>query len=138
MDELIALIKEDRMRTEALGHVAEVSLPQCYIAAGFVRNLVWDSLHGFVTPLNDVDVIYFDPIESNPDAYLQYEAHLKAHMPQFNWQVRNFAEGEGEFQLLVVIRLIGENYCNSKFGDARASHRYSCEVSLMFCISDCR
>ncbi|EGR0058083.1 nucleotidyltransferase family protein [Vibrio vulnificus] len=92
MDKLIALIKEDRMRTEALGHVAELSLPQCYIAAGFVRNLVWDSLHGFVTPLNDVDVIYFDPTESNPDAYLQYEAHLKARMPQFNWQVRNQAK----------------------------------------------
>ncbi len=92
MDELIALIKEDRMRTEALGQVAELCLPQCYIAAGFVRNLVWDSLHGFVTPLNDVDVIYFDPTESNPDANLQYEAHLKARMPQFNWQVRNQAK----------------------------------------------
>lgn len=66
MEELIALIKEDRMRTEALGHVSELSLPQCYIAAGFVRNLVWDSLHGLATPLNDVDVIYFDPQSQTP------------------------------------------------------------------------
>ncbi len=93
MDKIVELIKQDPVRVEALNCVSQLGLPQCYIAAGFVRNLVWDSLHGFevYTPLNDVDVIYFDPNESNPDSYLIYEAQLKNGMPQLNWQVRNQA-----------------------------------------------
>ncbi|ELV8750734.1 nucleotidyltransferase family protein [Vibrio vulnificus] len=94
MDRIVKLIKRDPIRTEALNHVSQLNLPQCYIAAGFVRNLVWDSLHGFksTTPLNDVDVIYFDPNESNSDTYLYYEVHLKGFMPELNWQVRNQAQ----------------------------------------------
>jgi len=81
------------MRVEALNYVSQLDLPQCYIAAGFIRNLVWDSLHNFEisTPLNDVDVIYFDPNESNPNVYLIYEAQLNTRMPQLTWQVRNQA-----------------------------------------------
>ncbi|EJG0326734.1 nucleotidyltransferase family protein, partial [Vibrio parahaemolyticus] len=44
MDKIVELIKRDPIRTEALNHVSQLNLPQCYIAAGFVRNLVWDSL----------------------------------------------------------------------------------------------
>ncbi|SJN58780.1 hypothetical protein VR7878_03036 [Vibrio ruber DSM 16370] len=93
MNKIVALIKRDPIRVAALEYVFELGLPQCYIAAGFVRNLVWDSLHHFksATPLNDVDVIYFDPDESDPYAYLKYEAQLKGCMPQLNWQVRNQA-----------------------------------------------
>lgn len=93
MDKIVELVKQDPMRVEALNCVAELGLPQCFIAAGFVRNLIWDSLHGYKvsTPLNDVDVIYFDLNESNPNAYLEYEALLTARMPQLNWQVRNQA-----------------------------------------------
>lgn len=94
MDKIVELIKRDPIRVEALDHVFHLRLPQCYIAAGFVRNLVWDSLHNFkvATPLNDVDVIYFDPDEPDPHAYLEYEAQLKGCMPQLNWQVRNQAK----------------------------------------------
>jgi hypothetical protein len=93
MDKIVELIKQDPIRVEALACVSKLGLPQCYVAAGFVRNLVWDSLHHFEapTPLNDVDVIYFDSNESNPDSYLEYEALLKAMMPNLNWQVRNQA-----------------------------------------------
>ncbi len=93
MDKIVELIKQDPIRVEALAHVSQLGLPQCYIAAGFVRNLVWDSLHNFnePTPLNDVDVIYFDPIESNSSAHLDYEELLKARIPKLNWQVRNQA-----------------------------------------------
>ncbi len=93
MDKIVELIKQDPIRVEALNYVSQLDLPQCYIAAGFVRNLVWDSLHNFevYTPLNDVDVIYFDPTESDPDSYLLYEARLKNCMPELHWQVRNQA-----------------------------------------------
>lgn len=93
MNKIIELIKQDPLRVEALNHVSLLDLPQCYIAAGFVRNLVWDSLHDLesLTPLNDVDVIYFDPTEANPNAYLKYERQLTNSMPVLKWQVRNQA-----------------------------------------------
>ncbi|EHI9302630.1 nucleotidyltransferase family protein [Vibrio vulnificus] len=91
MDNIVELIKKDQVRLKALDCVANLNLPQCYIAAGFVRNLVWDSLHSFKVPtaLNDIDVIYFDPNEKQPDSYLYYESVLTEQMPELNWQVRN-------------------------------------------------
>lgn len=55
--------------------------------------IVWDALHRLevATPMNDVDVIYFDPNERDPNAYLLYESQLKRNMPDINWQVRNQA-----------------------------------------------
>ena len=49
-DLLIKRIEElmflDQQRMEMLKVVAGLALPDCCIAAGFVRNLVWDHLHG--------------------------------------------------------------------------------------------
>ena len=91
---IIRLIEQDPIRREALEHVASLHLPDCYLAAGFVRNLVWDHLHHKTqaTPLNDVDVIYFDADESKDDTHLIYEAELTRRMPTLNWQVRNQAK----------------------------------------------
>ncbi|MCV6605981.1 MAG: nucleotidyltransferase family protein [Porticoccaceae bacterium] len=81
------------MRWRALELVRQLNLPDCYIGAGFVRNLVWDYLHSrqLATVLNDVDVVYFDRQEKNPQQYLVYEQQLKQLMPELNWQVRNQA-----------------------------------------------
>ncbi|ERM57259.1 hypothetical protein M565_ctg5P0230 [Vibrio cyclitrophicus FF75] len=78
---------------QILDCVAQLGLPQCYVAAGFVRNLVWDHLHGHAspTPLNDIDVIYFDTIDTSYESDLRYEALLKQRLPELNWQVRNQA-----------------------------------------------
>ncbi|CAV27156.1 hypothetical protein VS_II1192 [Vibrio atlanticus] len=78
---------------QVLNCVAQLDLPQCYVAAGFVRNLVWDHLHGYAspTPLNDIDVIYFDPIDTSYESDLRFEAPLKQRLPELNWQVRNQA-----------------------------------------------
>ncbi|MDW6004211.1 nucleotidyltransferase family protein [Vibrio mangrovi] len=93
MNTIIELMKQDPLRREALEYVSQLGLPQCYIAAGFVRNLVWDHLHHFETstPLNDVDVIYFDPSENGVDTYQIYESKLSQQIHTLNWQVRNQA-----------------------------------------------
>jgi len=93
MDRIVELIESDELRLYALECVRLLNLPECYIAAGFIRNLVWDNLHqkSEPTPLNDVDVIYFDLNESSPDKFLEYESRLKKLLPQLNWQVRNQA-----------------------------------------------
>lgn len=91
--QLITWLKDSAFHTDLLTVVARLSLPDCYIAAGFVRNLVWDKRHGLaaMTPLNDVDVVYFDDTESDFNAYLDYEAQLRAICPHISWQVRNQA-----------------------------------------------
>jgi len=93
MNRIIQLIERDELRLEALNCVQKLNLPQCYLAAGFVRNLVWDHLHhhSVATPLNDVDVIYFKLDESTPDKFKEYELKLNESMPELNWQVRNQA-----------------------------------------------
>lgn len=93
MDKIIKLIESDELRLKVLEVVRLLGLPECYVAAGFVRNLVWDELHhkSEPTPLNDIDVIYFDLNESNPNKFREYESKLKALLPQLNWQVRNQA-----------------------------------------------
>lgn len=94
MERIIELIKCDALRLNALNFVYQLELSECYIAAGFIRNLIWDHLHHKTeyTLLNDIDVIYFDRNEDEPEAYLKYEAKLTSQMPQVNWQVRNQAK----------------------------------------------
>jgi len=93
MIEITTLILQDPLRVKALECVFQLALPDGYLAAGFVRNLVWDHLHqkSEPTPLNDLDVIYFDEAEDE-QAYLLHEAHLNRLMPSVNWQVRNQAK----------------------------------------------
>jgi hypothetical protein len=93
MQRVLNILESDELRLKALECVRLLDLPDCYLAAGFVRNLVWDFLHQMQspTPLNDVDVIYFDANESNPEQYQEYESKLKEMLPSINWQVRNQA-----------------------------------------------
>ncbi|MDA0384421.1 nucleotidyltransferase family protein [Vibrio owensii] len=93
MEDLVQLLLADPERMKAMECARSLALPDCYIAAGFVRNLVWDHLHHKPqpTPLNDLDIVYFDPNELDDKAALIYEAQLTAMMPEFNWQVRNQA-----------------------------------------------
>ena len=62
------------------------------IAAGFVRNRVWDHLHGIAppTPLADIDVLYYDAWDLSKAPEQAYEARLNALEPA-PWQVRNQA-----------------------------------------------
>jgi len=73
--------------------VRALALPDWAIGAGFVRNAVWDRLHGFAesTPLDDVDVLYFDRTDQSKAAERAFEAQLAAAMPTVPWSVRNQA-----------------------------------------------
>ena len=87
------LILDDDRRREILATVARLGLPDCWVGAGFVRNPVWDRLHGFVepTPLADIDVLYFDPSDRSRTAERRLEARLRHAMPGQPWSVRNQA-----------------------------------------------
>jgi len=88
-----ALFLHDPTRRAVLDAVRALGLPDWAVGAGFVRNAVWDRLHGFVapTPLDDVDVLYFDPADFSKATEQALEARLAAAMPDVPWSVRNQA-----------------------------------------------
>jgi hypothetical protein len=61
-----------------------------YVSAGFVRNLYWDYAHNFAqsTPLNDVDVVYFDKQNTSVRQDQVLEEKLHHYLPNANWSVK--------------------------------------------------
>jgi len=92
-DELIELIRADTAMIAALRAVRSLALKEAWVTAGFVRNRVWDHLHGFdePTPLNDIDVIYFDPAHIDATFEKQRDDELGQRLPGLPWQVKNQA-----------------------------------------------
>ena len=90
---LVELIGICPAMVAALAVVRALGLPDCWIAAGFLRNRVWDHLHGHgvPTPLNDIDVVYFDPERQEKTIEKRLEARLKAALPGEPWSVKNQA-----------------------------------------------
>lgn len=91
-DFIINLIKNDLWRMEVLQAVRSLNLPDWFIGAGFVRNPVWDALHNFEkqTPINDIDVAYFDPSDLSEETEIHYQKMLAEKLPA-NWSVTNQA-----------------------------------------------
>ncbi|WP_457440031.1 nucleotidyltransferase family protein [Pseudomonas sp. TE3786] len=87
---LQTLLAADPMRMRVLRLVRELGLPDCWVAAGFVRSAVWDHLHQrrTATPLPDIDVIWYGAL-TQVDADL--EASLNGLDSSFNWSVKNQA-----------------------------------------------
>ena len=78
---------------EQLRAARSLALPDWCIAAGFVRNRVWDHLHGISPPraVADIDVIYYDAADTDRAREAEFEARLAALVPGAPWQVRNQA-----------------------------------------------
>jgi hypothetical protein len=94
---LRALIASDRRRMEVLGAVRDLGLPDCWVAAGFVRNCVWDHLHGrAVSPLpQDIDVIWFEPTACDAARDVGLEMALRERDGTPAWSVKNQARMHG-------------------------------------------
>ena len=91
--DILALVAADGWMMAALAGVAELGLPDCWIGAGFLRGAVWDRLHGYAsrTPLDDIDVVYFDPKTRDPAAERALERRLGEDLPGLPWSVKNQA-----------------------------------------------
>jgi hypothetical protein len=76
---------------DILRAVSTLGLPDCWVAAGFVRNLVWDHLHRKKTGLNDVDVIYYCQSDTQGQLAVNATEQLYKKLPKVNWQVKNQA-----------------------------------------------
>ena len=78
---------------EQLRAVRGLALPDWCIAAGFVRNRVWDHLHAIVParlPV-DIDVLFFDTADASKEREAELERRLDDLLPGRPWQVRNQA-----------------------------------------------
>lgn len=90
--QIILWLEQDTMRMEALHIAASLPLDDWCIAAGFVRNLVWDKLHDYVspTPLNDLDLVYFNASQTSQESDELIEKGL-IERSGFPWSVKNQA-----------------------------------------------
>lgn len=90
---LQSLIGADSQRMHVHRLVRELDLPDCWVAAGFVRSCVWDYLHQrSPSPLpHDIDVIWYDPLKATQECDVMLETMLKARDCTLDWSVKNQA-----------------------------------------------
>lgn len=69
--------------------------PQYYLGGGVLRNLVWDRVSGYgpecKTPIEDVDVVYFNGDDTSEDTDIQIEEQFRKISPNYMWDVKNQA-----------------------------------------------
>ena len=90
---LEALIRSNAWFMTVLRTVRACNPPDWYVGAGVVRNLVWDALHGHArpTPVEDVDVAFFDPRDLRSERDAEVQAALRARQPDVPWEATNQA-----------------------------------------------
>jgi hypothetical protein len=93
MSVIEGIIAQDPVGMKQLRCVRALGLPDWCIAAGFVRNRVWDHLHGISPPRPspDIDVLFFDAADISREREAAYEARLGEMYPGVSWEVRNQA-----------------------------------------------
>jgi uncharacterized protein len=92
-DKTAQILRSDPWRLACLETVAALGLPDWFLAAGFLRNAVWDHLHhrSVRTRLNDVDLVYYDRADISQQAEEHIAWHLRKTLPGVPWEVRNQA-----------------------------------------------
>jgi uncharacterized protein len=91
--DIIGFIAAQPAIVDVLRAVEALRLPDCWVGAGFVRNPIWDALHGFPwsASYTDIDVVYFDAAAIDPERDRQFEIRLAAAIPAVPWSVKNQA-----------------------------------------------
>lgn len=92
-EQVLKLVSADPWAMDILRLARSLALPDWAIGAGFLRSLVWDRLCGFATrtPLNDIDIVYFDAADPGRDRENAAEGWLSDRRPDEVWSVRNMA-----------------------------------------------
>ena len=91
-DQLTDIIKSDPWMMEVLEAAQKLDLPDWWIGAGFLRNKVWDVIEGRTSqPTRDVDLVYFNEGDINPETDWAYDTKMKEAYPFAEWEVRNQA-----------------------------------------------
>lgn len=91
--QLVRLVKTDPRIMNLLRAVRTLDLDQWCIAAGTIRNKVWDDLHGYSQPTlpSDIDVLFYDAIRTEPAYESAIEQRLSGLVPTVHWEAVNQA-----------------------------------------------
>jgi hypothetical protein len=91
--EFIQIIKNQDWLMHALKEAHDLGLPDWYIAAGAIRNTIWNYLHDYptISNQNDIDVIYFDKDDMSEKKEKISEEKLRKRVPELRWEVVNQA-----------------------------------------------
>ena len=92
LEKLRTAILRHEWLMEMLSVVRDVNA-DCWIGAGAIRDAVWDSLsqRRGRPPVNDIDVVYFDPDDVSEGRDQEIEERLKYLVPAEDWEVTNQA-----------------------------------------------
>ena len=92
-EQVLEIFTAEAWRLDALSAVATLNLPDCWVAAGFLRNPIWDRLHGYTkaTPMNDIDVVFFDHEDTSDARDEAVERELLKLAPGLPWAPCNQA-----------------------------------------------
>lgn len=92
-ERLKTVLARDPVRMRVLALVRDLGLPDCWVAAGFVRSAVWDFLHGReCSPLpDDVDVIWHESAQASEARDRALESALTSQDGGLKWSVKNQA-----------------------------------------------
>ncbi len=94
MDRLRALVGGCAWLMGVLAVVRDIGLPDAWVGAGVVRDLVWGELSGRgfrPGEVRDIDVVYFDPADLTRERDDAATALLCAARPGLPWEARNQA-----------------------------------------------
>ncbi|MDN3576870.1 nucleotidyltransferase family protein [Chitinimonas viridis] len=92
---LLALVAASPWLMAALRAARTLGLPDWCLAAGVVRNMVWDAAHGRTPqpwPESDVDLVYFDATVTDTAHDAGLQARLTGLVPSLVWEVSNQAQ----------------------------------------------
>jgi len=89
--DILNLIQKDEWMMKVLKIAEQQKLKDWVIGAGFVRNKIWDYLHGFKNKevdTNDIDLVYFDKDGNNKEKDKKLSQQL-SDKTKINWQIKN-------------------------------------------------
>ena len=88
--EILERLSQDQDIRTILEMIRSLELKDSWLAAGSVRNFIWNILSGKpgFDAETDVDVIFFDPTVSN-EKTLQLEMELRKAFPAYSWELKN-------------------------------------------------
>lgn len=88
-NQVLNIIRQTPELMQILTLIRDCHLSQGALAAGSIRNTVWQVLSDQPVHLDsDIDVVFFDPARPASDDLVIYE-HLTQVAPQYPWQVKN-------------------------------------------------
>jgi hypothetical protein len=93
-DRIRDIIRSSAWLMRVLRAVRQAGLPDAWVGAGVLRDLVWGELYGAgFAPgeVHDVDVVFLDPADLSRHRDEQATARLRRACPGIPWQARNQA-----------------------------------------------